>query len=83
MRSVSVLTREIKSPVRLAPKNSSDKLLQMGVGRVAHVGGDPLAHPGQHVGPRPAQQPRQDRRPGHREEIPADQAEIVRSPLSS
>ena len=69
MRSVSVLTRAIRSPVRLPPKNSSERALHVGVGPVAQVDGDPLAHPGQHEGPGPGQKPSQNRRPRR---IPAD-----------
>ncbi len=34
--------------------------LEVLVGHVPQVGGDPLADPGHHVGPRPAQQPGQN-----------------------
>ena len=62
MRSVSEPMRDIRSPVRLPPKYSSDKRQQVVVGGGAQVGADALGHQRQHVGARPAQHPGQQRR---------------------
>ena len=66
-----------------AAEKLQGKALQMGIGLVPQVGGDPLAHPGYHAGPGPGQQPRQNRGAGESRQVPPDLMKAATAPFAS
>ncbi len=76
MRSVSDSMRCIRSPVRLPPKYSNDRLQQVLEGSGAQVTTDPLGHQGQDIGAGPIQTPGEQGGAEQAAEIKLDQVDV-------